>query len=517
MTTIRIKKFGNQEYAYEVTSYYDKQMKRARQKTKYLGTVTKDGIKRKRLSSIPRSAFDYGDVFVAYRMSQATKVIDTLSEVYGADNTNAIIALACNKIIRETALNNFHTWYEGTYLRTLTPMKSPSSQNLSRLLDHLGENDTSMARFFNSWSTQVDAKTNVAYDLTSVSSSSDQINLLEYGKNRDHDGLPQVNLGLVSSLDAHLPLCFKVFPGSIPDIVTLKNLTIEMAAMNIKNVRYVLDRGFCSTGNIVGMATNKIDFVMALSFSFKVANSIISKNRLKANAPDRAVRFRGKVQYVGNGQTTIGGENINYYHFFDEERQAREINSFYNALLGIESELNGKVLKDYETPKKVFVDAAGQYASYLRWRCENRTMYVARKKKAISRRTNRMGKLILIYTGAIDWETALSFYRDRDQIEKLFRVFKTDIGGMPLRIQKETTMRGSFLVSFVSLVMYAELLKRMRASKLTEEYSIDGLFLELTKLKKIELIDGSEITTECTKRCRTIVEKLGLEDMLPKN
>ena len=39
MSFIRYKKFGKQEYAYEVTSYWDLERKKPRQKQKYLGVV----------------------------------------------------------------------------------------------------------------------------------------------------------------------------------------------------------------------------------------------------------------------------------------------------------------------------------------------------------------------------------------------------------------------------------------------------------------------------------------------
>jgi len=39
MSFIRYKKFGNKEYAYEITAYWDKEQKKSRQSPKYLGVV----------------------------------------------------------------------------------------------------------------------------------------------------------------------------------------------------------------------------------------------------------------------------------------------------------------------------------------------------------------------------------------------------------------------------------------------------------------------------------------------
>ena len=39
MGFIRYKQFGNKEYAYEITAYWDPKLKKPRQKSKYLGVV----------------------------------------------------------------------------------------------------------------------------------------------------------------------------------------------------------------------------------------------------------------------------------------------------------------------------------------------------------------------------------------------------------------------------------------------------------------------------------------------
>lgn len=39
MSYIRYKQFGNKQYAYEVTAYWDKEAKKPRQRVKYLGVV----------------------------------------------------------------------------------------------------------------------------------------------------------------------------------------------------------------------------------------------------------------------------------------------------------------------------------------------------------------------------------------------------------------------------------------------------------------------------------------------
>jgi len=50
----------------------------------------------------------------------------------------------------------------------------------------------------------------------------------------------------------------------------------------------------------------------------------------------------------------------------------------------------------------------------------------------------------------------------------------------------------------------------LKETELFEDYSIPALVLELGRMKRGELTDGSFIITETTKRQRGIFEKLGI-------
>jgi len=50
--------------------------------------------------------------------------------------------------------------------------------------------------------------------------------------------------------DSGLPVMYKVFPGSIPDVKTLVNLLADLRGMGMEEVRLVLDRGFYSLNNL---------------------------------------------------------------------------------------------------------------------------------------------------------------------------------------------------------------------------------------------------------------------------
>jgi transposase len=72
-----------------------------------------------------------------------------------------------------------------------------------------------------------------------------------------------------------------------------------------------------------------------------------------------------------------------------------------------------------------------------------------------------------------------------ESMEKAFRTLKTDLDIFPMRVRKESTIRGILFVFFLSLIM---------RSALMNWYSLERMLLELEKLSVAE--DGSGNITE---------------------
>ena len=93
-------------------------------------------------------------------------------------------------------------------------------------------------------------KNTLIYDITSLSSYSQLINLLEYGYNRDGEPLPQINMSLILDKDKGIPVMYDIFPGSISDVSTLSSTLKKIKAHGIQNYVAVMDRGFFSLSNL---------------------------------------------------------------------------------------------------------------------------------------------------------------------------------------------------------------------------------------------------------------------------
>ena len=95
---------------------------------------------------------------------------------------------------------------------------------------------------------KLNPESSLLYDMTSIPSYS-VAPVFEYGHAKDHDELEQVNFPMLMEKSRGIPLYYELYPGSIPDIVTLKR-TIEYLSPRIKEMKIVLDRGFFSVDNL---------------------------------------------------------------------------------------------------------------------------------------------------------------------------------------------------------------------------------------------------------------------------
>lgn len=99
-------------------------------------------------------------------------------------------------------------------------------------------------------------------------------------------------------------------------------------------------------------------------------------------------------------------------------------------------------------------------------------------------------------------------YRSKDIVEKGFDILENDLEVRTPQVKKESTLRELLFLSFIGLILRMKLSKKMDETGLSKRYSVEGLLLELNKLKVIEMSDGKRIKTEQTKKQKEIISLL---------
>lgn len=512
---VRIKTIKGKEYWYEDTPYYDPEKKQIRHKSRYLGKnvngipvkVRTEGISG--IAAVPTEAHTHGNLLPLLDIIHELRIDEYLAGLTRGREQETILALACNRIIRPLAMHQVATWYEESSLVLTHPDLPLSSQSLSELLAELGTSGVPET-FMECLVRNLGTDSTLIYDITSLSSYSQFISLLEYGYNRDGLELPQINFSLILDTAQAIPVMYDLYPGSIVDVVTLKNTLHRVRSLGVKEYTLVLDRGFFSQGNLEELLEEQVSFVIPASLTLKAVKEVLTTAQRDLASPQYLQKYQEDPIFVKPITLQVRGREVAGFCYYDLQREQDERNLFYLRLHDTKQKLESVHIPRWRKPEEVFREWAGHLANYFTWERLDDRLQVEIRNNAVAQRINRMGKQIILVQGSLDWEECLTVYRERDAVEKVFRSMKTDLQVMPLHVRTEATLKGYLFITFISLILRMRLLKRMKDTGLLKHYTLEGMLLELAKIKKIRLANGEIVTTEISKRQRTILEALGL-------
>ena len=505
----RVKVIKGHEYLYEVTPYRDEENK-LRQKVKYLGkNINGIPVKVRSQHQPPKRVLSYGEFLPLQHIINELQLDRHLTKLFSPSQTWSLLAIAMSQVIRPRALTHIHSWYEGTILSADHPDLPLSSQSISTLLTRIGET-TVHHEFAHELIHMTHPHKTMVYDITSLSSYSQLINLLEYGYNRDNLDLPQINLAMMVDPARGIPLMYDIYPGSIVDVSTLKNTITKMQSQGIEDCTLVMDRGFFSTLNVEDLDEHDYTFIIPAPLSLKITKQVLSSIHATIEDPNNLKLYQDEPLFVMPVSLAIGAVTLNGYAYYDQKREQDERHLFYRRLHDVAEKVRGITLKPWMNPADVVRETARNLTPYLEWKVVENSFSVAIRKNAVSQRVNRMGVFILLFRGSFEWDECLALYRCKDVVEKGFSMLKNDIEALPLNVRKDSTVAGYLFVCFLSLIIRMRLLRLLKESGLNKKYSIEGLLTELEKVRLMVLPDGTKLPTEITKRQRDILTALGL-------
>lgn len=471
MSFIRYKKFGKKEYAYEVRSVWDTNIKRARQKTKYLGVVIdrEKGIYKKREIKLPKEKLilDFGDTYIIYQFLKNNKLLQIIKNVF-KEKANYLLSLIFYRLCNSSAMKYTKIWYEGNIAKILFKDNDFSSQRISEFLGNIGDEER-QREFFKAYvSPFVSSPKGIIIDTTALPN---QIHLPfnvwgYHNENIDK----QIKFLFVIDKDSSLPLFFRYLPGNIVDVSSLKVTIEELKRYRIKGNFVLLDAGFFSEDNLKELYKENISFLIRLPSSRRLYKELIRKEGYRIEKIKYATKYGKRVLFVKERKVNLFGSKVYGYIILDPERRGREIKK---ELLKVADEISSDIEEalEYELMKK--------------------------------------GVMILVSSSKIKREEVVPLYYIRDTAEKLFRFSKEEISLIPLRVHKEETLRGFLFLSYITLIVYLFLKK-----EIGREYSVEEVLFTMRNLK-CKIYDDGVIVQELTKQQREILERLNI--IVPKN
>jgi len=330
------------------------------------------------------------------------------------------------------------------------------------------------------------------YDTTTISSYSKTLKQVQYGKNKENDLLPQINIALAYGEKTNLPFYYRKLAGNIVDVTTLNQLVADFKALGFSKVKLVLDRGFVSKANMSLLLADNIEFLMVLKMSFKFVRTALD------DVYDELVSFehydvkRGLYSMTvpltagvvcGDALTgSVEGDRQLFLHlFYDVDRAAEDRKSLDRRLF---------VMRDELLSGRLDLAHAGGYRKYFFVeKLVGGGVRVVVNDEAVLVARRCFGFFALLSSECRDAVVALELYRNRDLVEKAFGNVKDKLSFCRMLVSSEQSLDGKLFVCYVGLIFLSYIKKCMVDAGLFEYYTLQGV---LDCLDVIECFESGE-------------------------
>ncbi|HCB30298.1 MAG TPA: IS1634 family transposase [Acinetobacter lwoffii] len=411
-----------------------------------------------------------------------------------------VFMLACYMISTSDPLMYCADWISGT---ESYPVGSMSSQRITELL--LSITDKQRNDFYRAWYAEIEEDEYLALDITSTSSYSELIEDVEWGYNRDHDPLPQINLCMLMGESSRLPIFQTVYSGSQKDVRTLIHTLDQFEAITRKRtITVVMDKGFYSTRNINHMLNDTrsgvVNFLISVPFTATFAKKQVESERKDIDSVENTIVINGNSMRAVTKERVWDKEHKLYTHIFYNAKKA----------LGIREDLYATVAllrqKATDNPEKWIADEECQKYLVIRKSEKQDNGYTINiRNDVIEKRLQTAGWVVLISNCVTDAQRAMAVYRDKDVVEKGFLRLKNSIDLGRLRVHSDNAMQSKLFVGFIASVMMSSINKVMTEKALHQKYTMKELLQVLAK-QRIQEINDQRIISPLTKEQRNIYE-----------
>jgi hypothetical protein len=453
-----------------------------------------------------------GDAWLARHLAEASGLGAELERVFGAAEGGALLGLAAHQFATGHALYRAEAWLSQREFPEAWRGPLTSESAVHGFVAGVGADVARREEFLERWVGRHKGTGAAVYDTTSVSSHSPSLDLAEWGHNRDDEDLPQVNFSLAATPEG-TPLFYRVLPGSIPDVRTVAATLVIARDYGIGKLGLSLDRGFYSASNLRGLLALDCSLVIGAPWSVNQAKELFKRHRARLASPRHAFLYGGRPLRHAADVWRLDDATLAAHLFFDPTRHAESALRLERHVFGLVEKAARERFGNWREAKAWIAENAGPRAECLRVADGGGgTPVVLPKPNRVAAATARAGYTLVLTRGRTEAEetaeAVLRDYRARDLAEKLYDAFKTEHGQYRLRTTSDNGVQGRFFLGFATLVLRAELEKRMRAANLHKSMTDANVLDELGKAKALVTRKGTRILLEVSKKQRELLESL---------
>ena len=419
---VEVKKIGNSHYLYRSTTKWDKEKKKRVKVSEYLGRINDSGLVEKN----NRSIFEFGSSELL--MTMAWDLVPELKRRF-PDHWKEIVAISLVRVMDNQPLKLIKSRWEKLYASWQIDA-SLSPNTLSEKIRIIGSDHDAQYGFFRSLINRDDF---LLFDLSSIFSRSQNVNLAEKGYNHEHLNVDGIGFALIFSGKRHMPVILEPIPGSVRDMKAYDSIVDQY---DLRRCIIVADRGLAS----YDMPKRKgIFFIVAIKRNFKIIDYSMKL--------DKSFIYRDRG--INSGKKQIEGKFL--YMYEDAMMRAEEETNLIKKIQG-----GTKTQKDLEDERPI------------------------------------LGKFSILSNMDDDPESIYGMYKMREEVEQAFDAMKNELENDKAYLHTTDGIRGYFFLSFISLYIYFRILEMLKAKNMSPKVSVKESILELSKI--YAMVHGARVS-----------------------
>ena len=416
------------------------------------------------------------------------------------DHGAVALVLVLNRLIAPRPLYHVMDWLARTVLTDYLGVCATkfNDDRLWRTLDALAEHAQAIWQDIASQALlryQIDLSV-LFYDLTALVMTGEypDSELVDYGfAHNTPSDQQKVKVGAVATRDGGIPLLFQSWAGRTADKATVqKNMEALRALLqgrgwNTQQVLIVGDSANLNSELALAYADHQLKYLAGLPLLEKAHRSLMltpteaELHRLPLtddHGPTgywgwacevpfqhngRKVLHRGLVVLSGPMRTSLRRQRAEDFHALFEalrQVQAKRGQKRYRTALEVQRRAETP-LRHSPVGKLVRVKTSetAEQGLTLRW-------WIERDALAAAMRAD--GRYLLVTNDpGLTPARMLALYRDKDAVEKRFRIFKQDLRVRPLFVHSDERLRALLLINLIALLAYSLLERQARQQGLT--------------------------------------------------
>lgn len=517
------------KYAYIDKPYWNPKKKRGEHLREYIGKVVDDvfvpnkrfilqqELEKQNASNKPGPVpateckrLFYGATYLFDKISEQIGITSDLNACFG-NSGDEIRSLAFYLLLEEgQAMYRFKKWSRTHWHPS---KKEIISQRISEIFGEISEKKK--LEYFKRQSKRCSEKEYLAFDTTSISSYSRLISQVKYGKNKENDDLPQINLALLYGETSRLPVYYRKLSGNIPDVKTVENLIKDIDFLEIQKINMVFDRGFYSAKNINEIMKHHHKFLIGTKLSLKLVSEhldtdreeFITRKNYNADFDLYIKSYTENWNYTEDKprlKKAITENRRVYIHIFYNDQHCTDDRNRFNKLISkCEDELRSNSLNikhDYAYKKYFEVSDT-----------PIRGKKIIYNEDAIRLAEKNFGYFALMSNGIKDPVEALKIYRLRDTIEKSFHNLKDRLSMRRMSVSSEENLEGKLFVQFISLEILSYIKMKMEINNLYKNYTMQSLLDELDTIEFYQQPGRAHHLSEITEKQNRLYELMGVK------